>query len=89
MVLNLTIEVWKKGAWYVAKAPELDFVSQGRSIQEARSNLEEIIRIQLDEMRETGTLQEYLTECGFDLNDDEVSPRSEMVGFERCTLRVA
>lgn len=29
MELKMTIETWSKGAWYIAKCPELDFVSQG------------------------------------------------------------
>jgi predicted RNase H-like HicB family nuclease len=69
MQLNLTIELWKKGRWYVARSPELDFVSQGKTGEEARRNLEEVIRIQFDEMTEMGTLEEYLKECGFEIKN--------------------
>jgi predicted RNase H-like HicB family nuclease len=62
MELNLTIELWKKGKWYVARSPELDFVSQGKTREEARKNLEEVIKIQFEEMTEMGTLQDYLKE---------------------------
>jgi predicted RNase H-like HicB family nuclease len=31
MNLNITIEIWQKGAWFIAKCPELDFVSQGKT----------------------------------------------------------
>ena len=48
--LNLTIELWKKGRWYVARSPEFDFISQGKTGEEARKNLEEVIRIQFEEM---------------------------------------
>ena len=62
MELNLTIELWRKGEWYVAKSPELDFISQGKTPEEARKNLEEVINIQFQEMTEIGTLKEYLYE---------------------------
>ena len=64
MELDYTVEVWRKGDWYVAKCPELDFVSQGKTQDEARENLEQVIQIQFEEMAETGTLDEYLAECG-------------------------
>jgi len=62
MQLDFTIELWKKGKWYVARSPELDFVSQGKTREEARKNLEEVIKIQFEEMTEMGTLQDYLKE---------------------------
>jgi len=68
--LNPSIELWKKGRWYVARSPELDFISQGKTWEEARKNLEEVIRIQFQEMTEMGTLEEYVRECGFEIRDD-------------------
>ncbi|MEK6544985.1 MAG: hypothetical protein AABZ28_00430, partial [Nitrospinota bacterium] len=69
MRLQLTIEIWKKGDWYLARTPELDFISQGRTLDEAKRNLLEVIRIQFKEMREMGTLEDYLLECGFETKD--------------------
>ncbi len=69
MEVNLTIELWRKGEWYVAKSPELDFISQGKTPQEARKNLEEVIDIQFQEMDEIGTLKEYLAEYGFEIKN--------------------
>jgi len=62
--LSFHIQIRRKGNWFLASAPELDFISQGQTIEEARKNLLEVIQIQFEEMREMGTLQEYLTECG-------------------------
>jgi len=39
MELKATIETWKKGKWYLARIPELDFLSQGRDLEEAKVNL--------------------------------------------------
>ena len=88
MELNLTIELWRKGKWYVAKSPELDFISQGKTREEARKNLEEVINIQFEEMEEMGTLKEYLTECGFEIKNNTVTPRNEIVGYERSSFHI-
>jgi len=89
MQLKTTIEIWKKGKWYIARIPELDFISQGRNLEEAKSNLLEVARIQFAEMRELGTLEEYLSECGFIQVGETIEPQQEMVGFEQHWLQVA
>jgi predicted RNase H-like HicB family nuclease len=52
MNLKVTIETWQKGRWFLAKIPELDFVAQGQTLDEAKVNLFEVVKIQFDEMRE-------------------------------------
>ena len=89
MLLNITIELWQKYKWYIAKSPELDFVSQGKTGEEAKKNLIEVINIQFHEMEEIGTLHEYLSECGFEFKNDNIFPKNEMIGFEKCSLEVA
>ncbi len=56
MQLRTTIEIWQKGNSFIAKCPELDFVSQGETAEEAKRNLLELIQIQLEEMAALGTL---------------------------------
>jgi predicted RNase H-like HicB family nuclease len=89
MNLDVTIEVWHKGKWYVAKCLELDFISQGKTREEARSNLLEVIQIQFEEMSQTGALDEYLAECGYEKQDNTIIPKTEMIGFEKYSLQVA
>ncbi len=62
MKVNMTVEVWQKEAWYLAKCPELDFVAQGKDAEEAKRNLLEVMEIQFEEMSELGTLEDYLQE---------------------------
>lgn len=88
MELQLTIEVRKKGDWYLARAQELDFISQGKTLEEAKKNLLEVVRIQFEEMEEMGSLKEYLLECGFETKGDKIRPQSEIVGFERSMVSV-
>lgn len=88
MNLNVTIEVWHKDKWYVAKCPELDFISQGKTREEAKNNLLEVIKIQFEEMSQIGTLDEYLAECGYERQNNTIIPKTEMIGFEKYSLQV-
>ena len=89
MDINVTIEVWQKGKWFIAKCPELDFISQGLTREEAKKNLIEVIQIQIEEMDEMGTLVEYLAECGYERQNNKIISQVEMVGFEKHSLQVA
>ncbi len=89
MNIRATIELWQKGEWFTAKLPELDFIAQGRTTDEAKANLNEVINIQFKEMRELGTLDDYLVECGFIVKDDIAESASEMIGFEKQLVMVA
>jgi predicted RNase H-like HicB family nuclease len=89
MQLKVTIEIWQKGEWYVATCPELDFVSQGPSPEDARQNLLEVIEIQFEEMDALGTLEDYLLECGYVKDDGVFLPQSEMISFEKSAVQVA
>jgi predicted RNase H-like HicB family nuclease len=88
MKLKATIELWQRGKWCIAKIPELDFIAQGKTIEEAKSNLLEVIKIQFAEMKEMGTFEDYLAECGFTVKDDTILPENEMIGFEKQMLQV-
>ena len=86
--LNITIEIWKKGSLYLASAPELDFITQGRTFEEAKKNLKDVIKIQFEEMTEMGTLEEYLSECDFIVEEDRIIPQKEIMGFEKSEVVV-
>ena len=89
MNLNITIEVWRKGKWYIAKCPELDFISQGKTREESKNNLLEVIQIQFEEMGQIGALDEYLAECGYEKQNNAIIPETEMIGFEKYSFQVA
>lgn len=89
MKLRATIELWQKGRWCIAKIPELDFVAQGQTLDEAKANLSEVVGIQFAEMKEMGTFEDYLAECGFTIKGDNIEPENEIIGFERQFVQVA
>ncbi len=88
MNLKFTVEIWDKGRWYVARCPELDFVSQGKSPEEARHNLLEVIQIQFEVMARLGTLDDYLLVCGYLRANGTLIPQTEMVRLEKSALQV-
>ena len=87
--LKVTIEIWQKGDLFLASVPELDFISQGKTFEEAKKNLLEVIKIQFEEMREMGTLDDYLYEQGFVIKEDTIIPQKEIMGFEKSVVMVS
>ncbi|RPJ74402.1 MAG: hypothetical protein EHM20_10660 [Alphaproteobacteria bacterium] len=71
--LKITIEFWREGNLYIANSPELDILSQGKSQEEAKKNLFEVIGVQFEEMKKLGTLDDYLKDMGFNLHEDVIS----------------
>ena len=63
---NLVVleEIWQEGNMYTAYCPELDVASCGRDVEEARENLLEVIKIQLEETATLGTLKAFMEDAG-------------------------
>ena len=45
MVWVLDGSIWQEGDWYVSHCKDLEIASQGKTVQEARENLEEATRL--------------------------------------------
>ena len=50
MAKFLSAVIVREGRWFVARCPELDVASQGRTVEEALRNLEEAVRLYIEEM---------------------------------------
>ena len=44
---KITARVWQEGGWWIAQAIEVNVASQGKSKEEARSNLQEALELYL------------------------------------------
>jgi len=92
MVKNLIVteEIWKEGNMYTSYCPELDVVSCGRSIEEARKNLLEVIQIQLEETARLGTLKEFLENAGYDLDSIESTLQldKQVIAFDQMKVPI-
>ena len=60
-----TVQIWKEGDTYVARAVPLDVMSCGDSAEEARQKLTEAVDLFLKTAVSHGTLTEVLEECGY------------------------
>jgi len=82
MKIKVTEEVWKEGNMYVSYCPELDMAACGKSIEESKKNLKEVISINFVECRKMGTLNELLQDAGFTEDQNNVLlARKELVSF--------
>ena len=86
--LVVTEEIWKEGNMYTAFCPELDVASCGRNVEEARDNLLEVIKIQLEETAKLGTLKAFLEDAGYDLATTKPTLQldKQVVAFNRRTV---
>lgn len=83
--LKITTQFWKEDALFIAYSPELDMVAQGYTFEEANKNLNEVIEIQFEEMKDLGTLDEYLQERGFQsiAPDNILKSNREIISFNK------
>jgi predicted RNase H-like HicB family nuclease len=82
MKIKVTEEVWKEGNMYVSYCPELDMAACGKSIEESKKNLKEVISINFVECQKMGTLDELLQDAGFTEDQNNVLlARKELVSF--------
>lgn len=49
MIYTSTVIIQKEGAWYVARSAEFGVVSQGRTIDQAKKNLQEALELYLED----------------------------------------
>lgn len=82
--VQLTTEVWKEGAMYVAYAPQLDISSCGETVEDARKNIKEATELFLEGAAENGTLSQVLEEAGFSFDSEWRAP--ELVAFEKMRV---
>jgi len=67
-MINLEFDsiIFQEGHTYVAYSPKLDVSSCGGTVDEARNNLKIAVRLFLEEAEKLGTLEEILSESGYE-----------------------
>lgn len=83
-----TVEIWKEGGVFTAYCPELDVASCGHTSEEAKKNLREVIEIQLEETAKLGTLNDFLAEAGYAVEDEVLKIEKKIVGFESADIGI-
>ena len=87
MKIDYTVHIWQEGDQLVAHAMPLDVMSSGPTPEAARNALEEAVRLFLLSARDHGTLEEILTEAGYELQNG--TWQSPWVATERHSAVVA
>ena len=64
--ISFTVQVWKENSTYVGYVPELDVSSCGDSIRQVKTRLREAVGLFLEEASRLGTLEDILSEAGFE-----------------------
>jgi predicted RNase H-like HicB family nuclease len=64
MEIEFTAQIFREGRTYVAHTPELDVSSCGGTKDRALRNLNEAVRLFLEEAEKMGTLDQILQEAG-------------------------
>ena len=88
MQIEYTVQIWREGKQFIAHAMPLDVMSAGPSPKEARSAVDEAVRLFVLTAKDHGTLEEILSEAGYELRDGVWAP-PPAVAFERQSTAVA
>jgi len=65
LMFKLPVRFKTQGEWIIASCPYLDVLSQGRTREQALSNIREAVSLFLESCMERGTIDEVLRDCGF------------------------
>ena len=78
--------VFQEGKTYVAYSPKLDVCSCGGTVDEARNNLKTAVRLFLEEAEKMGTLEDIMSESGYEKAEhgDWMAPR--LIATEHMTV---
>lgn len=71
---SINLAIFREGRMYVAYAPALDLVAQGRSMKEVQKNFEEVFDIYFEETIKKGTLGKDLMRCGWHKRAGNMEP---------------
>ena len=88
MEIDYTVQVWREGSQFVAHAMPLDVASGGPTPVEARTALDEAVKLFLKTARDHGTLAEVLEDAGY-LSKAGQWQSPDWVGVEKHSALIA
>src|SRR5438105_3540294 len=86
LTIKLMRDKQSKSAPWVAYTAELDVASCGPTVQKAKDNLKEAVKIVLQGAADDGNLKELLLEAGFEIDKSKVEPPK--VSLDTFTLNL-
>lgn len=85
--VSLPISILKEGKCFIAFSPALDLSTSGKSFEEAKQRFDEVVQIFFEELLEKGTLEEVLSDLGWQKLKKEWTPPI-IVAHESESFRV-
>lgn len=74
--VKIPVFISKEGRSFVAYSPAVDLSSAGKSVREAQKRFSEAVDLFFDELEDMGTLEQVLTELGWEKQEH---PRKEWI----------
>lgn len=71
---SLPVSVLKEGKYFVAYSPVLDLSTSAESFEKAKERFEEVVHIFFEELIEKNTIDEVLTDLGWQRTQKKWSP---------------
>jgi predicted RNase H-like HicB family nuclease len=71
---DLPVSILKEGEVFVAYSPAVEVSTVGETFEEAQQHFEEAVNIFFEEIIKKGTLDEALTELGWQKKNNQFSP---------------
>lgn len=70
----LPVSILKEGDSFIAYSPALDLSTAGDTFEEAKKRFEEAVQLFFEEITAKGTVDEALTELGWQRKDNHLKP---------------
>ena len=64
-IINVPVDFFKENGHFIAFCKPFDLVTQGNTLEEAQKRFQELIPVFIEDLKERGTLDEVLTELGW------------------------
>jgi len=89
MNIEYTVQIWREGNQYIAHAMPLDVMSSGKTPEEAKKAVKEAVDLFIATVKDMGTLDDILEECGYLRKDNEfISPSWVSVERQQAELAI-
>lgn len=72
--ISLPISILKEGKYFIAYTPALDLSTSGKSFEQVKKRFEEVVQIFFEELLDRGTVDQVLTELGWQKIQKEWRP---------------
>ena len=85
---NLPVSIFKEGDYFIAYTPALDLSTAGKTFRQVKQRFQEVVKIFFEEIANRGTLEEVLSELGWNKLQKQWSP-PPVIAHEPERVKVA